>query len=134
MKQIADAAFGRYQQLPRSKDNSTDNVAIFLDTDDYSNSKQPESGVILSPVGFKMEVFDQAPDSTTAKILLSRIEIETPEVETPEVETPATDTSDINTLQPETSSGGTSSVWGLLALFLILTTRQLGLLTNRDIR
>jgi len=134
LKQVADAAFGLYQQLTRSKDNSIDNVAVFLDTADYSNSKQPESGVILSPVGFKMEVVEQALDSNTATVWLSRIESEIPEVQTPEVETPATDTSDINTLQPETSSGGTSSLWGLIALFLILGTRQLGLLTNRDIR
>ena len=69
--QIRDAVFSLFDQREKAADNNLDAISLFDDQKSYSNSLQPESGVKLPIHGLKMEVMDQAEDSSTAKIRLS---------------------------------------------------------------
>ncbi|WP_444998221.1 immune inhibitor A domain-containing protein [Aliikangiella sp. IMCC44359] len=69
--QIRDAAFGLNTQDAKPGDNNLTPIAMFDDSDDYSTPGQPASGMQLPTYGLKMEVTEQAADSTTAKVIFS---------------------------------------------------------------
>ncbi len=70
--QVRDAAFSTYSQSSYSGDNHLDPVSIFDDSLDYSSPNQPESGLVLPNNGLKIELTEQAEDSSSATILLSK--------------------------------------------------------------
>jgi len=70
--QLRDAAFSLYQQSWYPNDSTRTNNSIFIDTNDYSSSEQPESGLNLPEVGFQLEVISQATDSSSATVFVSK--------------------------------------------------------------
>ncbi|MHC9511083.1 immune inhibitor A domain-containing protein [Kangiella sp. M94] len=71
LTQIRDAAFGLYDQKATSNDNHLAAISVFDDSNDYSAPEQPASGLVLPEHGFKMEVLNQAANSSTATVKLS---------------------------------------------------------------
>ncbi|GAA6172988.1 immune inhibitor A [Colwellia sp. KU-HH00111] len=69
--QIRDAVFSLFDQREKAADDRLTAISLFDDQNSYINPLQPESGVILPIHGLKMEVMEQAEDSSTAKIRLS---------------------------------------------------------------
>ncbi len=76
LTQIRDAAFGLYNQRSSSGDTNLTPISIFDDANDYSSPEQPASGLVLPNHGFKMEVLNQAANSSTATVKLSVTPIE----------------------------------------------------------
>ncbi len=70
---IRDAAFSLYGQRASNGDNDLTPKSVFNDTDDYSFSAQPESGVVLPKHGFKIEILNQATSSETATLKISSV-------------------------------------------------------------
>lgn len=71
LSQIRDAAFGLYNQKSSSGDTNLAPISVFDDSNDYSSPQQPESGLVLPNHGFKMEVMQQAANSSSATVKLS---------------------------------------------------------------
>ncbi|HEY9030729.1 MAG TPA: immune inhibitor A domain-containing protein [Kangiella sp.] len=71
LSQIRDAAFSIYNQKTSSGDNHLSAISVFDDSNDYSSPEQPASGLVLPEHGFKMEVIEQASNSSTATVKLS---------------------------------------------------------------
>lgn len=73
--QIRDAALSIFDQKAGLGDSDLSAISKFSDSEDYSFSQQPESGLVLPKLGLAIEVVDQATDSTTASIQLTRGEV-----------------------------------------------------------
>lgn len=76
LSQIRDAAFSIYNQKTSSADNHLSAISVFDDSNDYSSPQQPASGLVLPEHGFKMEVIEQASNSSTAIVKLSAAPLE----------------------------------------------------------
>lgn len=76
LSQIRDAAFSIYNQKTSSGDNHLSAISVFDDSNDYSSPEQPASGLVLPEHGFKMEVIEQASNSSTATVKLSAAPLE----------------------------------------------------------
>lgn len=74
-RQLRDAAFSRFDQTNASGDHHLTASSLFDDRLDYSAPYQPESGIIVPILGLTIEVTDQASDSTTATLLLTKSEV-----------------------------------------------------------
>lgn len=70
--QIKDATFSRYAQTAGYNDPSLEPISEFDDTKDYSAPGQPQSGLVLPKVGLKMAVTEQASNSATATLALTK--------------------------------------------------------------
>ncbi len=70
--QIRDAAFSMFAQTPYNQDNHLTNTTQFKDTNDYSSPDKPAAGLILPALGLVMNVTQQAANSSTATIELSK--------------------------------------------------------------
>ncbi|WP_028110980.1 immune inhibitor A domain-containing protein [Ferrimonas futtsuensis] len=70
--QIKDAAFSRYAQTAGYNDPSLEPISEFDDAKDYSAPSQPQSGLVLPKVGLKMAVTEQASNSATATLALTK--------------------------------------------------------------
>ncbi|MCW8999000.1 MAG: immune inhibitor A, partial [Kangiellaceae bacterium] len=71
--QVRDAAFSMFSQTPYSGDTNLAAKTLFSDADDYSAPTQAESGIKLPVHGLNIEVVNQAADSSTATIRVSRL-------------------------------------------------------------
>lgn len=74
-KQIRDAAFSLFDQRTFNGDTHLMATHLFDDRFDYSSIFQPESGIILPKLGLTIEVSDQASDSTTASVILTKSDL-----------------------------------------------------------
>jgi len=74
-KQIRDAAFSLFDQSTLNGDTHLTATNIFEDRLDYSSAFQPESGIILPKLGLSIEISDQASDSTTASVVLTKSDL-----------------------------------------------------------
>jgi len=74
-QQIRDAAFSLFDQGTSSGDTHLTATSIFDDRVDYSSAFQPESGIILPQLGLSIEVSDQASDSRTASVILTKSDL-----------------------------------------------------------
>ena len=70
--QVRDAAFSMYSQMPYSGDTHLTAKSLFSDADDYSAPTQPESGIKLPVHGLSIDIVNQATDSSTATIRISK--------------------------------------------------------------
>ncbi|BDY06399.1 immune inhibitor A domain-containing protein [Ferrimonas sp. YFM] len=70
--QIKDAAFSRYAQTAGYNDPNLAPISEFDDAKDYSAPSQKQSGLVLPKVGLKMAVTEQASNSATATLALTK--------------------------------------------------------------
>ena len=71
-EQIHDAAFSMNNQKAYAGDNHLTAISLFDDSLDYSAPLQPESGMVLSKLGFSMEVISQESDNSSATVALRK--------------------------------------------------------------
>lgn len=76
LSQIRDAAFSLNNQKTSSGDTNLAPISIFDDSNDYSSPEQPASGLVLPTHGFKMEVLQQAANSSTTTVKISAAPLE----------------------------------------------------------
>jgi len=74
-RQIRDAALSLFDQGVFGGDTNQTAISKFDDRLDYSSPFQPASGLILPKLGLNIEVKDQATDSTTANVELTRLDV-----------------------------------------------------------
>ncbi|SUI90659.1 immune inhibitor A domain-containing protein [Shewanella morhuae] len=77
-EQIRDAAFSTVKQSFYLGDNHLDAVSLFDDSLDYSAPLQPQSGMVLQPLGLTMQVLSQSRNNSTAVIRLANANAITP--------------------------------------------------------
>ncbi|SIQ71604.1 immune inhibitor A [Shewanella morhuae] len=77
-EQIRDAAFSTVKQSFYLGDNHLDAVSLFDDSLDYSAPLQPQSGMVLQPLGLTMQVVSQSRNNSTAVIRLANANAITP--------------------------------------------------------
>jgi len=70
--QVRDATFSLYDQSACQGDNNLTAISVFDDSNDYSSPAQPQSGKVVPMLGLRMVVKQQASDSSTATIGLSK--------------------------------------------------------------
>ena len=77
-EQIRDAAFSTVKQSFYLGDNHLDAVSLFDDSLDYSAPLQPQSGMVLQPLGLTMQVLSQSRNNSAAVIRLANANAVTP--------------------------------------------------------
>ncbi|WP_223669676.1 immune inhibitor A domain-containing protein [Kangiella shandongensis] len=70
--QVIDAALGLYSQKSYQGDSHLAAEPVFDDSRDYSFPEQPESGLVLPVNNLRIEVLEQATDSSKATVKISK--------------------------------------------------------------
>lgn len=74
--QVRDAAFSLYQQQEKMSDTHLEPISLFDDQLSYINALQPQSGMNVPIHGLKVEVVEQAEDSSETKVRLTAQQLE----------------------------------------------------------
>ncbi|MBE8168414.1 MAG: M6 family metalloprotease domain-containing protein, partial [Shewanella sp.] len=70
--QVRDATFSKFDQSAFAGDTELSANSTFSDTDNYISPKQPQGGMFLRNLGISLEVIEQAEDSSTTTVRLTR--------------------------------------------------------------